>query len=59
VKCSGILSNKVYSIIRRYTDNMNFAAYMAFPFIIFLHVLLVIFFIVYMVVGLVHFCFIL
>jgi len=39
---------------------MNFAAYMTFSFITFLHVLLVLFFIiVYMVVRFVHFCLIL
>jgi len=43
-KCSESLSNKVSNIIRKYTDHMKFAAYMAFLFIIFLHVILVLFF---------------
>jgi hypothetical protein len=43
VKCSESLSNKVSNIIRRYKDHMKLAAFIAFSFTIFLHVLLVLF----------------
>ena len=43
MKCSESLSNRVSNIIRIYIDYMKFVAYMAFSFVLFLNVLLVIF----------------
>jgi hypothetical protein len=60
VKCGVGLNNRVSIIIGRYTGHMQCDTYMALSFISFLHIALVLFYIIlYMVVCFVCFCLIL